>query len=411
MATGYQKRRRAQEAAAIVGVDAGKNRHALAIRPQHGEDSRPFLFETTRAEFEQAVAEITRVAPTTEPQNVLVGIEFAGNYGFTFAHFLRDRGFQVVSVAPADSKSWNRVVHRQRLKTDAKDALTITNLAANGFFMGFPFLDQNYADLRYLVSARERLTKLRTGTIARLKELLQVTWPEFERRFPNFKKATPIALLQAYPTPHCLMQAPKRKALKLIREASLGKHGVALYDELMDGARGTVALAGAHSVMKNEIALQLEMLETCERQIAQVEELMVAALERTPEGAPLLSIPGMGPVTAAVFLGSIGDPQTYESSRQALRVAGMSLVVRESGNITGQPRLSKSGRPEMRRQAYMFAVRSVTARGMFRMDYERLLVNNGGRKIPALVAISRKAVKLMFRIARDRRLYTPEPPK
>ena len=34
----------------------------------------------------------------------------------------------------------------------------------------------------------------------------------------------------------------------------------------------------------------------------------------------------MAPVTAAVFLGSIGDPAAYDSSKQVLRVAGLTLV-------------------------------------------------------------------------------------
>jgi hypothetical protein len=55
----------------------------------------------------------------------------------------------------------------------------------------------------------------------------------------------------------------------------------------------------------------------------------------------------------------------------------------------------------------MLALRCVQAGGIYRAEYERLLRNNGGRKVPALVAISRKALRLMFRIARERRAYVP----
>jgi len=138
---------------------------------------------------------------------------------------------------------------------------------------------------------------------------------------------------------------------------------------------------------------------------------MHEALLRTPEGEPLLSIPKLGAVAAAVFLGSIGDPQSYESSRQALRVGGLSLVVRESGLQRGRPHLSKRGRPELRRQLYMFAGRSVTSGGIYRDAYLRLLEKNGGRPLPALVAIMRKAARLVFAVARERRPFTLEPPR
>lgn len=131
---------------------------------------------------------------------------------------------------------------------------------------------------------------------------------------------------------------------------------------------------------------------------------MTEALDRAPEAPDLLSIPGVAPVTAAVFLGSIGDPAAYDSSRQVLRVAGLTLVERSSGLLKGQKRISKRGRPVFRRHAYIFAVRSVQKDGFFRAEYEALCGRNGCRKIAALTAVSRSALRLMLSIARDRRI-------
>lgn len=82
----FPKRERAQRAAAVVGVDAGKFTHTLVVRPRGQPDSRPHTFPTTRAGFEEAVAFIRQAAGGPQAEGVLVGIEFAGNYGFTFAH-------------------------------------------------------------------------------------------------------------------------------------------------------------------------------------------------------------------------------------------------------------------------------------------------------------------------------------
>jgi len=408
----FEKRQRAQRAAAVAGVDAGKRKHAIAVRPRGGEDSRPVEFSTTRAGFETAVRTILENAPGARPEDILVGIEFAGNYGFTFAHFVRERGFRVVNVLGAHSRRWKEVVHNQGLKSDRKDALTITDMVAQGAFVSFPFLEPVYADLRCLVSMRERLTKLRSATIARTKDVLQVVWPEFEHHFPSFGKKTPLAILHAFPGPEAFLAAPKRRVLRVIREASRGHLGESAYEELRAAARESVALPGAQGVLAQEIRLQLELLAAYERQIAEVDRLMTERLEHAPEAPALLSIPKLGPVTAAVFLGSIGDPRAYDSSRQALKVGGLSLVVSESGMQRGKPRLSKRGRPELRRQAYLFAVRSVRRGGLFRADYERALAANPGTpKKKILVAIARKAVRLMFSLARERRLYSVEPPR
>jgi transposase len=100
----------------------------------------------------------------------------------------------------------------------------------------------------------------------------------------------------------------------VIGEASRNHLGEELYELLRDAARGTVALPGAQTVLTDEIGMQLELLATYERQIDAVEELMVRTMEGAPEAAALLLIPKLGAVTAAVFLGSIGDPAAYDSS-------------------------------------------------------------------------------------------------
>lgn len=406
----FDKRHRAQAALAVAGVDAGKFTHTLVVRPRGRADSRPFTFPTTREGFEAADAAIRAAAPDASPAEMLVGIEFAGNYGFTLAHFLRDRGYAIVSVLPSHTKRWKEVTHHAALKTDAKDAVGIADLAAQGHFVGFPFLELAYAELRYLVSARERLTVLRRGTLTRVRTILQVVFPEFEQIFGRFTKKTPFAILAAFPGPGDLLAAPKRRVLRVLDEASRGHHGAETYARLIAAARQTLAVPSAQGVLREELPLLLECYALFERQTAVIERRMTERLTTLPEYEPLLSVPGVAPVTAAVFVGSIGDPQAYSSAEEILKVAGLSLIERSSGILRGQKRISKRGRPLLRAAAYMFAVRSIKQDGLFRAEYERLLARNGGNKLKALVAVSRSGLRLLFSIARDRRIFTAEPP-
>jgi transposase len=173
-----------------------------------------------------------------------------------------------------------------------------------------------------------------------------------------------------------------------------------------------VALDGAQGVLRTEITNQLRLIAEYEAQIAAIEEMMVDALKRVPEGASLLSIPKLGPVTAAVFLGSIGDPTAYDSARQALRVGGLSLVVQESGVMRGKPKLSKRGRPELRRQMYLFAVRSIMRGGMYHQRFARAVAANPQKpKKKILIALARDAARMMFSVAKERRLYSAIPPR
>ena len=160
-------------------------------------------------------------------------------------------------------------------------------------------------------------------------------------------------------------------------------------------------------MLRDEIPLIIERIELFTAQLAALKQRMVQALEHAPEAPYLLTIPGVQPVTAATFLGSLGDPQAYESSAQVLKMAGLSLVERSSGLLKGKERISKRGRPTLRRHAFMFALRSVRKGGIYHAEFEKLLANNGGKKMSALTAISRKSLKLMFQVAREQRPFVP----
>jgi len=113
-------------------------------------------------------------------------------------------------------------------------------------------------------------------------------------------------------------------------------------------------------------------------------------------------------VTAAAFLGSIGDPRGYDNSAQILRAAGLSLIEHPSGILRGTKRISKRGRLLLRQSAYIFAVRRIAQDGLFRAEYDALCVRNGGQKMKAVVAVMRSELRLMYSVARDRRMFTPE---
>jgi transposase len=406
-----QQRSRAQLAAAVVGVDAGKFTHSLVSRRVGSVDSKSHTFRTTRDGFDLAVAKMIVLSGGASPSEILVGIEFAGVYGFTFAYYLQQKGFQVVSVLASHSKRWKEVMHNQAIKTDAKDAETITDLVAIGQFVSFPFLKKEYAELRYLVSARDHVSIQRTATLTRLKSVLQVVWPEFEQIFPKFHYITPLKLLARYPGPGDLLKAPKRQVVKLLKEVSRNHLGEKTYQQLVAAAECTVGLPIAQGALKGEIPLLIEQIDVYARQMELIESRMEEVLQTLPEAECLVSIPGVAPVSAAIFLGLIGDPQAYESSKQVLKLAGLSLVERSSGIKKGQPHISKRGKPLLRKQLFMLALRAVRSDGMFRDRFVRHVARTGGKKLPVVVAVAREMLCLMFSIARERRHYTVEPPK
>jgi transposase len=259
----FARRERALRALAVVGVDAGKFHHVLVVRPRGRPDSKPLSFAADRPGFERAAAYIQeQTGSIPNAGEILVGIEFAGSYGFTFAHYLHalGAGFGGVTVLPAHTKRWKEVTHRQPLKTDAKDAIGIADLTAHGHFVAFPFLATPYAELRYLLSARERVSTLRRGAITRLRAVLDVVFPKFAQCLDDVSKRTARTLLRAYPGPTLLCAVPARAVVTLLKQQSRNHLGRALYDRLIEAAQHTVALPAAQGAMRDEIPLLIDRL-------------------------------------------------------------------------------------------------------------------------------------------------------
>ena len=401
----FVRRQEALGAAAVVGIDAGKYSHALVVRPKGRKDSKPFTFENTRPGFE-AAREFLRSHTHAPIGEVLIGIEFAGSYGQNLAYFLRDAGYRVVSVLPAHTKRWKEVTHGQPLKTDEKDAHTITDLLAQGRFVAYPFLSTVYAELRHLTSARERVMESRRIVMTRLRSVLQVIFPEYEALFGDFAKVTPIPLLAAFPGPAAILEAPKRKVIALMRELSRGHVGEARETALFAAAKTTIGFGKDRPSLQLEIRLLAEQYLFHTGQLKALDAELTRLVQDLPEAQALTSIPNLSPIAAAIFLGSTGDPKAYSSGREILRLAGLTLIEASSGTHRGMPRISRRGRPALRAMAYMFTLRNITEDGFLRARYERHYKRNGGKSIRAMVAVMRYALRLMFARARDGRPFT-----
>jgi hypothetical protein len=172
-------------------------------------------------------------------------------------------------------------------------------LVSQGHFVRFAFLEPVYAELRYLVSTRERFSLQRRAAITRLKSTLELVFPEFERLFPTIHWPTPLALLARFPGPEALLAAPKRRVLAVLKTASRNHLGMDTYAALRTAADASLGLPLAQGAPARELPLVIEQLQLYERHLAAVEQAMVAALAPLPEAAALRTIPGVQAVTAA----------------------------------------------------------------------------------------------------------------
>src|SRR5690606_40968217 len=111
----------ARRFAVHVAVDTGKVFHKLVVRGPDGRRKAPHKVVVGRTGFAAVHAYLQSLFPDLSPQDFLIGLEFAGHHGYTFAQFLTRLGYHVVSVQPAHTKRLKEVEDNSPLKSDAKD--------------------------------------------------------------------------------------------------------------------------------------------------------------------------------------------------------------------------------------------------------------------------------------------------
>lgn len=135
------------------------------------------------------------------------------------------------------------------------------------------------------------------------------------------------------------------------------------------------------------------------RDIAKIEEEMKRAIQSTPhlkkDFELLVTIPGVGFITAAVVLAELGDLRRFARARQATAFVGLSPRQRQSGtSLNGKTRMCKCGNSRVRKALYLAAMAAVRPASPLGKSYRRL-VHEGKPRMAALGAIMRKLLTIM----------------
>jgi transposase len=108
--------------------------------------------------------------------------------------------------------------------------------------------------------------------------------------------------------------------------------------------------------------------------------------------ALLVSVPGVGVVTAAALLAEL--PELGAMNRgQAAKLVGLAPINRDSGSLRGK-RMIGGGRSQVRRSLYMATI-TATQHNKFIRSYYRRLLERGKAKMTALGACMRKLLLIL----------------
>ena len=261
-----------------------------------------------------------------------------------------------------DARQAHAVLSQMHNKTDANDAALLSELARTGFYRQVAVKRLEAQEQRALLKSRELVVQQRVDLDNMIRSLLAsfgAFWPKEPRRFPDRVLAAidGNAFLKQLVEPLLALRASIRRAI------------VELDGRLRRLARD---------------------LEDCRR---------------------LMTVPGVGAVTAFAFLATVDEPKRFARSRSVGAYLGLTSRRYQSGERDSSGRISKRGDRTMRTLLYEAAsaliTRTKAGNGAHLQAWARALRARVGHK-KAAVALARKLAVLLHRIWVDGTVFVPK---
>ena len=132
-------------------------------------------------------------------------------------------------------------------------------------------------------------------------------------------------------------------------------------------------------------------------------------MDRSPEATVVRSLPGMGPVFAAEFVSEAGGIDRFHSADQLAAAAGVTPVLRASGQASFQRR-SRRRNAVLKRVLYRSAFTAMVHHRASGEFYRRKRAE-GKTHRQALIALARRRVNVLWAMLRDGRTYEERTPE
>ena len=388
----------------IVTVDIGKYVHYGYFRAPDGTEVKPFKFYNTRKSFDRFWHKVHRFCKSQSLKQIVIGFESSGPYAEPFFHYLQDKPADLVQINPMHTKRIKELTGNSPDKTDRKDPRVIADVIGLGHALTLVVPQGAAAELRRLTQARERCIKKRTAANNQLQQLIFIVFPEFVQIMKNLSTKTAMFLMNNYPTPEQILALGLKPLATVMKKISRGRIGHERAEALIKAAGSCVGVQQGKQTLVTEIKHLISEIQASNRFIDELEKQMAHYLKQVPYSGNILSIKGLSTVTVAGLIGEVGDFRKFNTIAEITKLAGLDLYEISSGRHQGRRRISKRGRPLLRKLLFFAAINSVKSGGIMHDKYHQLL-DRGMIKMKALTAIARKLLALIFAVVRDNSLY------
>ncbi len=368
-----------------VGIDISKYKHDFCIISNTGEVIvENSSFENNKKGFQSLLEQLK---PYDKSQ-VHIAFEATGHYSMNLELFLIDKEFSFMKINPLIIKQFLKTRSLRRTKTDKTDALNIAEYLMSVPYKPNSLLLYHIYSLKSLCRTREQLIKERSKFAVLLTNELDKSFPELKPFFNNIISSTLLFILDKYKNPsHIALM----KDYDSIRCISRGKFTYAKFAKLKELAKNTVGYHDDNTDLL--ISTYVSLYNYFNDKIVPIDKQISTIIKEL--NPSILSIPGIGEISAASIISEYGDISCFSSPAKMLAFAGLEPSINQSGTLESNGKMVKHGSGHLR---YVLMNTSLTLLKFNPIFYDFYLKKRSEGK-PHRVALShvcKKLVRLIY---------------
>ena len=368
----------------FIGIDISKYKHDCCIISAADQKVvSKVTIKNNKAGFNELFTIIHSLA---NPADIRIGFESTAHYALNLELFLENSLLTFMEVNPVLISEYKKSKTLRRTKTDSVDCESIARWLmtveykphSKGFYHAY--------SLKSLTRLRDKLIRQRSFYLVKITNVLDHTFPEFKPFFNERFSKTALYLLENYGSAEKMARMNSASYEKL-RSLSRGKFSPQQFLRLKELAANTVGVN--NSIFDVELNSLLSLYKSLVKEINTIEKEINKLIEEVHPH--YMSVPGIGPLSAAVIYSEYGDISNFTNPGQMLAFAGIEPGINESGTESHGGKMVKRGSSQLRYTLINCCLPLIR----FDMTFATYYAKKRGEGKPHRVAITHVAKKLI----------------
>lgn len=377
----------------FVGIDISKYKHDCFIMTETGDViSNSFSFSNNQDGFRTLLTVLNSLDVQEE---IRIGFEATAHYALNLKLFLEKAHYSFMEFNPVLLAKFNKSQTLRRTKTDAIDCASIARWLMTVDYNPYPVGFYHTYSLKSLTRLRDTLVKQRSFYIVKITNVLDHTFPEFKPFFGNRLSKTALYLLENYGSAE-KMARMNSASYDNLRRISRGKFSMQKFIKLKELASNTVG--EDNEIFSLQLQSLLNLYNQSANEVDKLEEQIISLINEIQPKS--MTIPGIGPLSAAVIYAEYGDINKFKSPSAMLSFAGLEPGYYQSGTSEHSGHMVKRGSSNLRFTLMNLCIPLIQYNMVFAEFYAKKR-NEGKSHRVACSHIIKKLIRIIYHLEKE----------